>query len=271
MKRSPVIVLAAALVALLAVPALGAAMDHHRLQPGDSFEKSYPPIPGMFPNAVTYVTVPQCEMSDACDLISIDLLPDSEFGHRTFIELHWPDPSGTNDLDLYLWDEDGTRVDVAATADNPELLGGETGMPDMEPGRYLIGVVNFAGVNSGYTLKGAMVHEEINVFRGEEPPAAPTRAPARETPAEPPAPEVETPRAIEPAEAAVAPEEIPLPGADGDAATWAMDALPAGMQSQPAEGGMSLSSIVFLGLTILVAAGGAAAVVLRIRRELSTG
>lgn len=269
MRRSPVIGLAAVLVALLAVPALGAAMDHHRLRPGEAFEKSYRPIPGMFPNAITYVTVSQCELSDACDLISLDLLPDTEFGHLTFIELHWPDPSGTNDLDLYLWDEDGNRINVAATAENPERLGGETGMPDMDPGRYLIGVVNFAGVNGGYTLKGAMIREEINIFRGEEPPAA-AQAPAREAPAERPAPPVETSRSVEPAEAAVAPEEIPVPGADGEAATWSMDALPAGMQSQPVDNGMGLSSIVFLVLTVLVAAGGATVVVLRIRRELST-
>lgn len=234
-------------------------MDSFRLRMGERFEKTYGPIPGMTPN-VFDPTLEECKASLACDVIDLQLAPDRAAGHKTTIEIVWPDPTHSNDLDLWMYDANGDLVDRAATSANPERVK----LVDLPAATYHLAIWNWAGQNAGYTLRAELVTIPLPDPR----PAAPA-PPVRK--ADPPVARVAARPAPEPAPVAAAPlipaEQVTVPGADGPGAEFGLQTLASARQAQPIRPSrLPLAAAV----VVFVAAAGSVLVAVRIRRELAT-
>ena len=157
-------------------------------------EKSYPPIAGNYQAVAANFTPSGCgdETNTApfqtfCDRIPLKIaVPELDAADEFFvtIELSWDNPSGQNDLDMWVWDdtqiakredpESGTYTELAAatSADqNPEIA--KLFRPEL--GDYNVTVMNALGPNTGYKLKVYMtVARGDEIFELLEQPAAPT-------------------------------------------------------------------------------------------------
>lgn len=126
-------------------------------------ERDHPPIPGS--GAVLLASPPNCSDSGAargvCDVIPIQILdrpssPESDFWIE--IRVSWVDSTGAGNLDANVWDDGQTmvagggsgytRIDRAATANNPEVV--HIYEPRFD--RYNLTVHNYAGPNVGYRV-----------------------------------------------------------------------------------------------------------------------
>lgn len=141
---------------------------------------TYGPIPGFWApsrDAVTW-TPGGCESAAvgppvdpggpalwACDVVLFDVVPpnvDDKTDWYIDIEVSWPDPTGTNDLDVTLYDDQQvarrgnssgwTQMGESATLANPERI--RTWLPTL--GRYSLVVLNYLGINTSYTVKISM-------------------------------------------------------------------------------------------------------------------
>lgn len=256
-----------AIAVAFAGPALAIYVGSITLRNGESFEREFPPIAGMAPS-LFHPTLQECRDSQACHVIELTLAHEEAPRTVLSIELDWNDPSGLNDLDLYLWNDAGEEVATSLTVDRPEV----TGAADIEPGRYWIGVINWAGTNTGYTLSGSLRRQVIDVYTAPEPAAA--VAPPNETGDEVAEPAPQAAAQPEPdAAPAVEPERIATPGSDGPSTEYAVGQLAASQRAEPLGGGPSILTLVLWGLTGAIGAAGVLVVAGRIRREVapSTG
>jgi hypothetical protein len=272
-------VVASLLMLVTAAPAVALRKDTISLRTGQSFERTYEPIRGMAPSLFS-PTLEACMDSDACHVHTVRLTTPGPVGHKTIVRVEWPDPLEANDLDVYLFEPDGAEVIHAATSSNPESLGAvrdpddskkilDEGVVDLPAGTYYLAIINWAGVNGGYTVKATIVEQPIEIFRAPAP-AAPvstqTRAPA---PVVPSAAPVAPATAPDVGETRPAPENVDLPGADGPAGTQSLHALPASSQGQLLSGGVSAGAVVAGVLLAMAAAGGGVFVVQKIRRDIA--
>jgi hypothetical protein len=129
------------------------------VEPYDCFTPAAPSVPEDPTNPHT----PDGAFAAACDNIPLKIIPPNVKDEDDWIlelEVSFPDPSGEGlaDFDIYLYDnkqikaldgEDGyTRVANGPGTTNPEPI--KLFEPDL--GDYNLVIVNFAGVNAGYTL-----------------------------------------------------------------------------------------------------------------------
>ncbi|MGI8791889.1 MAG: hypothetical protein ACR2H3_01715 [Acidimicrobiales bacterium] len=133
--------------------------------------KKFSGIPGQFPltTAVNWTPVGCADGGPGatqCDKVPISVAPPPGLkdGDDWWIEFEvsWDDPDNLNDLDVYLWDNQQikkasggtgfTGLDQSASPDNPEKV------KLFAPGYdlYNITVLNWAGVNLGYTITATM-------------------------------------------------------------------------------------------------------------------
>ena len=265
MRRAGAAVIGAVLVFALAQPAQAIMIDHQRLESGQSFSHDYPPIPAMSPSVFS-PTLESCQSSEACHVIALTLVPSP--GEPTVLDLglDWVEAReehsdlSSNDLDFYLWDDKGEEQTHGATAGRPEQMGAA----DLSRGTYYIGVINWAGANTGYTLTGSLRDQEIEIYQApasdSQPPAARDDGAERtEVVAAAPAPQAET----------VEPERVATPGEDGPSTTVAIGGIDDARRAQAIGSGLPLSTIVFLALTIAIGVAGAMFVVVKIKREVA--
>ena len=212
-KNRVVVTIVAILCAMWLVSSLtgGAeAADHGQIgtiSPSNPvMEQSYPKIQGVYPPNCSdpstkggcsffFATVRQetCKDSAYCDVISwrVDLPDFYPEIHSVKVSLSWPDAPPANDMDLWLWQDDvnsdqancclGPAWASSTTQDrHPETLtlgepqGDDPDTEDFDEGEYWATVVNYSGVNSGYTLKfewllldlGPEYTREERTFRG---------------------------------------------------------------------------------------------------------
>ena len=155
-----------ALLLWAASPAPAVLREGFEVSKDEPFEGEYPAMgPGAPTGAEGNLTTPASCGGAAridCDTIpfSVVVPPEIQDDRDIFfviVELSWDDAGGSNDLDLYLWDngqETGTQQEVArhATADNPQIA--KIANPDL--GEYNVVVENFAGANAGYTIRAVV-------------------------------------------------------------------------------------------------------------------
>lgn len=167
LRLLPVLALIAALP-FVASPAGAAGQDPVRVVEGQDVEREYGPIPGNWPAAPTLKWLPpSCGDGGAgsatCDNIPIEVVR-PEIGELDdwfmVLEIAF-EPADAGDLDIYLWDDaqNGSYIEVSRSAGsgNPEVI--KTFTPEL--GKYNLTVVNWAGPNTGYTLKAYLVVAEF--------------------------------------------------------------------------------------------------------------
>lgn len=140
---------------------------------------TYGPIPGFWApsreavswtpgGCVTPDTTPphgEGPAAAVCDTVPIMVVPPNVPAETPWlieIELSWPNPTGTNDLDMTLYDDQQVtkRANTtgyspfgeANTQNNPERI--RTYLPTL--GKYNLVVLNYLGVNTSYTVKVTM-------------------------------------------------------------------------------------------------------------------
>ena len=157
-----------------------ASADGHPLltvRAGEVVTEEYDSIPGNFPIAPDVNPWPnECanEFRLVCDSIPLDVELPRDLGANDVVfltvQLDWLDAEeGTNDLDLYLWDdrqiernageEDPvyTEINRSTTAGGPEEI--KQIFPDL--GRYNLTIVNWSGPSLGYTVKAFLTVAEF--------------------------------------------------------------------------------------------------------------
>lgn len=249
---------------LLATPVMGAQGGSVTMRTGQSFENSYPPIIGMFPNPVGGPGLQGCRDSQACHVIDVHYAPDGLKGYVGRLEITWPDPTeGGNDIDVWLYDSNGEDVDHSASSVQPERIV----LADTQPGLYHLAVVNWVGANSGYTVKGSLTYEPVVL-----PPRTKREAPKSEAPA---VPAVTAPKVapLGPGPVVVAPAPVPdeivrRPGADGPESGYPLAAVPSSSQARTGERGIPAGDIARYLVMGLVTIGGLVVVGSRIRSDL---
>lgn len=170
-------ILTVAGLTLAASPATAQLQPGMRIVEGPAVERDYPPIPGNYPVAPTVNWTPggcnDSAIGNVCDTVPLeivvpDLGPVDDF--YVTIEVSWDNPTGENDLDIYLWDDQQTKKAAgssgwteqsrSAGSSNPEVI--KQFSPTM--GKYNLTVVNWLGPNLGYTVRAF-----ITIAKFEEP------------------------------------------------------------------------------------------------------
>lgn len=163
---------AAALVGLIAAvilagAALGRDAEDITITEGQTINKDYPALPSQEPPAVALFFGNFGQRSPNfcrdngqwCDVIDLNIQLPAHYTSADFfkvdITLSWPNPSGVNDLNMYLHraNSSGTQVLSSAGANNPEKIT----LQDPPDPKYWIVVNNARGVNSGYRLSVSFV------------------------------------------------------------------------------------------------------------------
>lgn len=161
-----------ALCALIAVaigPAGAVTREGFTVAKGAPANKTYPAMTTSSPVARTsagasanVITVSNCKTVTFCDDVPFEVVvpagttESDEFG--VTIELSWDDPTGTNDVDMYAWDDGqikggaNTQVGGAATRANPERM--RLSRPTL--GAYHLLPHNVQGANTGYKVKATL-------------------------------------------------------------------------------------------------------------------
>ena len=179
-KRLAFLVLLATVLAAAAIAVIpsASALENEpiSLPPRSTVEGDYGPIPAPDPASVTVggvVGPAECAALPSCDLLPIDIeaptdaKPGDDF--YVVIEVAFDAPSGTEDVDVFFFDDgqtheneggDGsvyTQKGSSASADNPERI------QVYEPllGRYNLVVQNFAGAAVTWHLRAASI---VGVF-----------------------------------------------------------------------------------------------------------
>jgi hypothetical protein len=218
--------------------------------------EEFPPIAGNDPsNQVLTPTLANCRDVPGNVLIPIEMKFKKDFGHILDIVISWSAPEA-NDIDIYFFDEAGEVVADGETSDQPEKIK----LGSLANGQYYLCVRSFSGPNAGFVLDASV--RFLTLFtRQPEPPTdepRPTRTSAQTTP-QPGAGALKT----------VAPtaDAVSTPGPDGPFSDRGLINVAGSRQAARDKGGRSLTELVFIGLTGLIAAGGVALVVFRIRRD----
>ena len=255
-------------------------------------EKTFPPIPGVYPNQTTQghlfssFSMVACRAATHCDAVEATFDLDLDNAPGTWavgLSLSYPNPS-TNDVDLFAWANDSDSPGAPLTeppcrnpADpdchfvHPEKFL----LKEPDPGTFWLTVINDKGVNLGYTIAFEYFEGELDLpplpegYRpagqgagsggggggaGANGDTAPRSAfrPAR-------APSFET---EEPVKKETAPE-VKVPGADGELTDHELALLAA--QSEERRRGMSPLVPIAIGI-VLLALGAFAFFYLRRRR-----
>lgn len=200
---------AAALVTFVVPPAGALARPGITLTEDEIKEVAFPGIAGNNP-ANDLHTPEQCNISAYCDTIPVTIVRPVDFDdtqdYFVQFQMTWDtqkipsvlEPSGemtVNDMDMFIYN-DPIQEDAGEDQDGVISSGGTQSEPEIAylsapAGNYSIVVVNFAGVNRGYTIKLTWVSETIrNPFESLAPgyrPPTPTQ-PATLTPARPAVP-----------------------------------------------------------------------------------
>jgi hypothetical protein len=200
-------------------------------------------------------TIGQCNSLPSDVNIPITLKFKKEFGHLIKIQVFWEAPDA-NDVDIYLFDEEGEMVTSSASSGMPELV--QLGSP--ENGVYYLCVRNFSGPNTGFIVEANT--RFLDVFVPPTPQPTPTPrstpfSPARKTPAP----------TIAPVAAAATAEPVDTPGPDGPLGDKGLVSVAGGRQAGPAHSGLSGLEIGLAVLTGLIVVSGAGLLVVRIRRD----
>lgn len=169
---------AALAVAGLVTTADGLENEGFTLGPLETVEREYPPIPAQEPVSVTVggvVGPDECAVLPSCALVTFEVEPPViETGDDFYMVLtigfeaadisdNNVQPLKSNDLDTFLYDDGQTaeaegssgytEIGSSASGDNPEII------RVYEPllGTYNLVVQNFAGANTGWTLKAESI------------------------------------------------------------------------------------------------------------------
>lgn len=279
-----------------AVPGSAVAREGFTVSKEEPFEGEYPAMgPGAPSGAEGNLTTPASCAGAArvdCDVIKFEVIVPPEVDDDkdvffTVIELSWDDAGGSNDLDLYLWDNGqntGTQTEIAshATADNPQTA--KIANPDL--GEYNIVVENFAGANTGYTIRAIVTTDPfenpVESLAPEPPKPEPEEGPEEEPEApedlsgdEPPPPPGPGPDPTLPPVDAGSDEAFDFGFSDlDDRITVNVDEFggPGGEQASAPRGADSVSPAVLLASLVGAPAllvGSGAAVVWRRRKTLT--
>lgn len=219
-------------------------------------QRDYDPIVGNDPEGEVLVpTLSQCRTNPGNVVVPIEMQFSNNL-HVAEFSVSWEDPE-SNNLHIYFFDELGALLAESAGASMPE----EVGLGSLDNGQYYLCVRNFSGVNTGFKLV-AEVRQFDYYTRGPDrfPTPDPTPSAAPEATARP------TPRSTATPQPATA-DEVATPGPDGPFSDRNLVNVAGSKQAAADEGGRSVAQWVFIGLTGLIAAGGAGLVVLRIRRD----
>lgn len=225
-------------------------------------EHQYPPIPANNPNTLLH-TPSDCRTALYCDVIDVVVeVPDSYTErdlYEVVITLSWQDAADDADLDMYLYDEDETRITESASG----TPGEQAGLPEPSEGTYFVVVNNWAGTHQSYTLKAEF---KYNGKRAPVPdlelptaPPEPTPPPAEPTPQPTPEP---TPAATPDAGPQLAP--VTTPGSDGPLREVALSSVPG--SGQPLDEGGGWGWVLPVSVVAGIVGLGGAAYVVRRRR-----
>lgn len=275
---------------ILANGAPGRDVDDITLGEGQTVNKEYgpiaanePPVGILFGN--TLRTPPTCRDSSYCDVIDLSIDVPPEYGAANFfkvdIELRWSNPTGTNNLNLYVHRVNGLQVlsSVGAGATQPERVT----LQDPPEQKYFVVVSNAAGPNTGYRLtatfvpQGGLAEPDADddfQFGGGSPGqadddaagdtsdlAVPGLGPAQSPLAAVFPPELAPPAGAVPSEG---PRPVEQPGPDGPLATRALVAL---ASTSPPPGSSDVPVVVSATMAALTLAGLAVFLFVRGRRE----
>jgi hypothetical protein len=220
----------------------------------------YGPIPGNNPAAgnVADPTTSDCNTLPTEDLIQIDISFTQQFGVLDTFSVGWTSPQ--NDIDVYFFDGNGNEIGKAADSNNPEVVR----LGNLANGTYYECVVNFSGANTGFTLTAS--RQFLHLYKYTPPPQTPfptVAAPASSAPPPATSAPAPSPRVL----AAGSAEPVVTPGPNGPGAPQSL--LTVGHQAAISKR-RSVAEIVFVVLTVLIAAGGVFLVARRIRRDTAT-
>ena len=222
-------------------------------------ERDYPPMPGTNPGAAAVIGTPSgCASPQAntsgrgalaaiCDVIPLDIgapaeKVDPKDSYIMEISMSWPNPTGANDVDLYLWncavpETYGTCTQIASSAtleNNPEIiLAG-----DLPGRRYFLTPQNFRGQNVGYHVKVTYTPTPFNFYI--QPARARIRAPAGAAAIKAPPRGTSFPVTGEPIQGeAVESVKLEVPGPDGKPMTIDLPLFAGSQGREPEEGGLN--------------------------------
>lgn len=166
---------ATGLALVAAAPAQAQLRTGIKVVEGQVVEKEYPPIPGSYPVAPTVNWTPggcnNAAVGNVCDTVPIEIVvpklgPVDDF--FVTIAVSWPDPTGENDIDIYLWDDEQvkkakgssgwTEQSRSAGSSNPEVI--KQFAPTL--GKYNLTVVNWVGPNLGYKVRAFITKVEFD-------------------------------------------------------------------------------------------------------------
>lgn len=259
---------AAALVGLIAAvivagAALGRDADDITVTGGQTVNKDYPAIPSQEPPGVAPLFGNIGQRSPAfcrdngqwCDVIDLIIQVPAHYTSSNFfrvdISLTWPDPSGINNLNMYLHRTNGTQVLSSATATQPERIT----LQDPPDPKYWIVVNNAQGVNSGYRMSVTFV-EQGRLDAPEEPDEfnfrTPSRSDSEQSFSDSGIFDLPSPPQPEGAIASAGPRPVDRPGPDGSPSRRTLVVLAA---ASPPAGNSRLPFIVSSSVAALAAAG----------------
>lgn len=243
---------------LAASPAIGIEVEGFVLSDAvPKHHEEFGPIAGNDPSGQALdATIANCRDIPGNVLIPIEMKFKKDFGHVLELTVAWQAPE-VNDIDIFFFDEGGEIVADSATGDQPERVR----LGSLANGQYYLCVRSFSGPNTGFVLDASV--RFLTLY--SRPPQPPTDAPS--TPARTSADTTPQPGAGALKTAAPTAEAVATPGPDGPFADKGLINVAGSRQAARDEGGRSVTELVFIGLTGLIAAGGVALVVLRIRRD----
>jgi hypothetical protein len=258
-----------ALIALVALALAGALSPIVRATEADGFtitdkalhhKKDFDPIIGNNPayeTEATRFTLDDCKLVPSSTAVKIGWKFVSTRPTKAQFVLTWPAPEA-NDLDVYLYDDEGNLIADSASADPQESIN----LGGLENGTYWMCVNNWSGANAGFTIEATV--KFLSLY--EQPPPPPTPIVKRSPK---PTPVPKTPEPTVPPAPTPSPEAIDTPGPDGPTKARDLVAVADRRQATPTKEGRSGLAIGLLALTGVIAASGAGLVVLRIRRDTS--
>ena len=195
--------------------------------------------------------------------LKVTMAMDKENGHETTIVLTWPGFDEGVDMDMYVFADNGTPEGEligtsASTGENESVT-----LPDQPNGIFWTCIVNFDGVNQGYTLSGTVKQTGLPSFDYSTPTPRPR---VTATPKPTPKP---TPRRTEPPPSTpqITPEAIVTPGPDGPTGQMGLPLVAAGSQATRVDDDSGRFSLIFWMLTGAIVVTGGVIVALRIRRD----
>jgi hypothetical protein len=221
-------------------------------------EKDFGPIVGNNPSTqANDPTLGDCKTLPTSTAVSLTWKIRSNRPTKVSIVLKWEDAGGTNDLDLYLFSDEGDILATSASDAVPETIN----LGGLENGTYWLCVNNFAGINAGFTIE--LTAQFLSLYERPPPPPTPIASvPPKVTPTPTP-----TPEPTEPPPPTPSPEAVATPGPDGPASDQQLVAVSGQRQATPTDEGTSGLRIALFTLTGLIAASGIGIVALRIRRD----